>query len=280
LVLGCATAPPKELVDARAAYARAAGGPATQLAPADLHKAADILGKAEQSFAVAPQAQKTRDLAYIAGRKAQIAEAIAFQERDNRAKAQANQDFTKTQGKALNQTRDQLAQSQETQRQGSERLDQERQARVEAEGKVADGERKNKMLADSLAKLAAVKEEARGTVITLSGSVLFASNKSELLPAARKRLTQVAEALGSAEDRKVVVEGHTDSRGSDSYNMDLSQRRADAVRSYLVSQGLSADLTRAEGMGKDRPIADNTSAEGRANNRRVEIVLAPRTAAR
>ena len=72
----------------------------------------------------------------------------------------------------------------------------------------------------------------------------------------------------------VSIEGYTDSKGSQSRNMDLSQRRAESVRTYLISRGLPADQVVAKGMGPDRPIADNSSAEGRANNRRVEIVVA------
>jgi outer membrane protein OmpA-like peptidoglycan-associated protein len=74
--------------------------------------------------------------------------------------------------------------------------------------------------------------------------------------------------------RPVVVEGYTDSRGSSSRNLDLSQRRAEAVRSYLVSRGVPSEKIVAKGMGPDRPVAENTSAEGRAQNRRVEIVVA------
>ena len=70
------------------------------------------------------------------------------------------------------------------------------------------------------------------------------------------------------------LQGYTDSRGSSSRNLDLSQRRAEAVRSYLVSRGVPSDRIVAKGMGPDRPVADNTSAEGRAQNRRVEIVVA------
>ena len=284
LIAGCATAPPKELVDARAAYQRALHGPAAEYAPADLHKAQTMLEKAEQSFADAPKEQKTRDLSYIAERKAEIAEGVAAQEMDNRKKAQADQDFVKTQGQALDKTRDRLSQSEASQKDEAARLEQERVARMAAEGKaataegkVAQAEQKNKELEDNLAKLAAVKEEERGLVITLSGSVLFASNKAELLPSAQTRLEQVATALNdSSKDRPITVEGYTDSRGSDFYNRELSQKRAESVRSFLVSRGVPSDKIHAEGLGKDRPIADNTSAEGRANNRRVEIVIAPK----
>ena len=110
-------------------------------------------------------------------------------------------------------------------------------------------------------------------VITLSGSVLFRSNDAMLLPASQDRLNQVADAL-LARKRDVIVEGHTDSKGSQVSNMNLSQRRAESVRSYLVSRGFPAEKIQARGIGPDRPIAENKNAEGRANNRRVEIIIA------
>lgn len=113
-------------------------------------------------------------------------------------------------------------------------------------------------------------------VISLSGSVLFASAKSDLLPAAQAKLDDVARAL-TREDplSKMVVEGHTDSQGGAEYNQGLSQRRAQAVRDYLVTRGIASDRITAEGFGPSRSIADNSSPEGRANNRRVEIVVQP-----
>ena len=110
-------------------------------------------------------------------------------------------------------------------------------------------------------------------VITLSGSVLFATNQSALLPGAQARLDDVAGALMAAKERSVLVEGHTDSRGSQDTNLALSQRRAESVRSYLVSRGYPAEKIEARGIGQERPVAENGTAEGRANNRRVEIVV-------
>ena len=93
-----------------------------------------------------------------------------------------------------------------------------------------------------LARIASVKQEARGMVITLSGSVLFASGKSDLLPDAQIKLNEVATALGQQDpDAKIVVEGHTDSQGASSFNQDLSQKRAESVRGYLVSRGIASD---------------------------------------
>ena len=125
-----------------------------------------------------------------------------------------------------------------------------------------------------LAAIAAVKEEARGVVITLSGSVLFASNKYALLNTAMTKLDQVAEALKAQDDNKrMVVEGHTDSQGSAATNQVLSLNRANAVRDYLVSRGVATEKITAVGMAATHPIADNATAENRANNRRVEIVI-------
>ncbi len=118
-------------------------------------------------------------------------------------------------------------------------------------------------------------------VITLSGSVLFASAQWELLPEAQVKLGDVAKALSERDpDSKMVVEGYTDSQGTPSFNLDLSQKRADAVRTYLVSRGIAGDGVTAQGFGLGRPVADNGSAEGRANNRRVEIVVQPSATAK
>lgn len=140
------------------------------------------------------------------------------------------------------------------------------QALQESEKRTADA------LA-ALSSLAMLKEEERGLVLTLSGSVLFRSAESALLPQAQAKLDQVVKALLAIPARNLIVEGHTDSQGSDAYNQGLSQRRADAVRDYLVQKGYPSDRIQARGKGEGSPIAQNSSAEGRANNRRVEIVI-------
>lgn len=137
-------------------------------------------------------------------------------------------------------------------------------------------EKRAAQAAADLAKFASVKQETRGMVITLSGSVLFASAKWDLMPAAQARLNDVATALIKEDpNSKMVVEGHTDSQGTAKYNQDLSKHRAQAVRDYLVTRGIASDRISAEGFGETRTIADNASPEGRANNRRVEIVVQP-----
>ncbi|MDQ7818879.1 MAG: OmpA family protein [Melioribacteraceae bacterium] len=267
LLVGCsASIPPKELIDARQAYQQASMGQAAQLVPAELHKAQVALAVAEKSFQEDPDSYMTRDLAYVADRKAKMAEGLARSVAQKAATEKANKDYEAAQTEILKKTKEDLAASERSELLKTEQLAAEQKARLEAENREA------KALAD-LAKLVAIKEEARGLVITLSGSVLFASNKSELLPAAQNRLNQVADALLETKERKLTIEGHTDSQGSSAHNQELSLRRANAVRSYLIARGYPGDLIQAQGIGEDRPIADNTSAEGRANNRRVEIVI-------
>jgi outer membrane protein OmpA-like peptidoglycan-associated protein len=111
-------------------------------------------------------------------------------------------------------------------------------------------------------------------VITLSGSVLFETNKAALLPAATTKLNDVADALTKGNpDANITIEGHTDSQGARDHNMQLGQQRAESVKSQLVARGVAPDRIKAVGVGPDRPIADNKSPEGRANNRRVEIIV-------
>jgi len=321
-LLGACATVPKELIDARQSYQLAAKGPAARVAPAELHVAHQALVKAEQSFEENSDSYQTRDLAYVASRKSELAQVTASILIQKRDQAKSNEDYQETQGKIVSRTKQDLSQTRtalaESQRSGdltAEQLSAAQGARTAADQRTADAEEARsaadertadtqaalaasehagdltavrlhaeqearaaaeKRAADAqaaLAKLAEVKEEPRGTVITLSGSVLFASNRAVLLPAARSRLDQVAAVLLSTRESRITIEGHTDSRGSDSYNLALSQRRADAVRNYLVQQDYESDLIHAHGLGEGRPIANNATVEGRANNRRVEIII-------
>ena len=101
--------------------------------------------------------------------------------------------------------------------------------------------------------------------------VNFITDSAELTPASKKRLDRVAESLQDWHEVDVEVEGHTDSVADPAYNMDLSQRRAESVRDYLVSRGVSSSRLSARGYGETQPVASNETAEGRAKNRRVEL---------
>ena len=263
---------------------RASFGPAAQLAPADLRKARLVLDQAEHALADEKNLPKAVDLAYVAERTAQIAEAHAETALTERKMA------TQAAG-TLTAARAQLAQAQRGEAQQAQQVGLERTAREVAEEKAdaseqkagvseekadaseqkaAASEQRAQQANDALDRLSA-KADGRGRVITLSGSVLFGSNGAELLPAALRRLDEVASVL-MAQDQSVVVEGYTDSKGSPWSNVDLSRRRAEAVRRISSPEDVRRSGSwRAE--GPDRPVADNASGAGRANNRRVEIVI-------
>ena len=266
-----ATQAPQELTDARSAYqrAQAPGGVAAEFKPDQVHEAKVALDKAEQSFLDDPKDQKTRDLAYVAQRKAQLAEANGSSQKALSTKEQADQDAKQATKGQLAATGQMLASAGQRLASTQQQLEAEKKAHAEAEARAKDAMNR---LAVAGSK---VSEEPRGVVITMSGGVLFASAKDTLLPAAQDKLAQVAEALKNQGDHKILVEGHTDSQGSDASNQLLSERRAQAVTTFLVSRGVSASQIRGEGLGETRPVADNGNPEGRANNRRVEIVIQP-----
>jgi outer membrane protein OmpA-like peptidoglycan-associated protein len=116
------------------------------------------------------------------------------------------------------------------------------------------------------------RETERGLLVTL-GDVLFATGRAELLPNAGPRMDKLAAFLNQFPEKSLLIEGYTDSTGSDALNQDLSMRRADAVRAALAQRGVGPTRMATRGYGEGYPIASNTSAEGRAMNRRVEVVV-------
>jgi len=267
ILAACAeNVPPKQLLDARAAYDRVRAGKAAQYAPADLHTAKVALTAAENACEDDPESAETLALAYVALRTAELVEAKANTKAAEADLARADEEFQRLAESEMSRTRGELARTQE-------QLLAERKARTAAEQRYGDAMRK-------LAEAAAlnVKEESRGTVIVLPGSVLFQSGESSLTPVAQQKLTLIAGTLApQAEEHDIVVEGHTDSRGSRGSNMQLSAQRAQVVVNFLVSRGVPREAVSAVGVGPDRPIADNNNRDGRAENRRVEIVVKPRS---
>lgn len=116
------------------------------------------------------------------------------------------------------------------------------------------------------------KTTDRGLVVTL-GDVLFATGGTSLNGATPANLDKLAAFLSRYPDRTVLIEGHTDSVGSAASNVSLSQRRADSVKGYLVDQGVDSDRLTTTGAGESAPVSDNTSATGRQQNRRVEVII-------
>lgn len=238
-VLGCAPTVSKELQNAREAYARASHGPAPSVAPVELEEASAALKTAETEFSARPKRQHTRDLAYVAQRRAELAESAAAAELERLAREKLLAELKQQQARQLSRA-----------------------------------EMRNKELQQRIAKMGTVKQEPRGTVITLTNQVIFPFDDATLPNESEKRLSQLADGLMATKERDLVIEGHTDAVGPHDYNVELSQKRADAVKQYLVQQGYDKDRIVAKGMGESRPLAPNESPEGRATNRRVEIIIA------
>jgi outer membrane protein OmpA-like peptidoglycan-associated protein len=120
---------------------------------------------------------------------------------------------------------------------------------------------------------ATVVRQGEGILVKFDSGILFDTGKSDLKPAARANLQSLATSLQNNPQTNILIVGHTDNTGTDSFNMDLSVRRAQAVKSFIVSNNVSASRLSTEGKGEMEPIADNTTEDGRAQNRRVELAI-------
>jgi len=145
-------------------------------------------------------------------------------------------------------------------------------ARQSAAQADAQKEAMRKQMLAQLNQVLQTRETARGLIMNLS-DVLFDFGKYTLKPETREKLAKVSGILLTHPDMHLQVEGYTDNVGSDEFNQKLSEQRADSVRDYLISQGISADSITSKGFGKTNPIASNDTAKGRQQNRRVEIVV-------
>jgi outer membrane protein OmpA-like peptidoglycan-associated protein len=148
--------------------------------------------------------------------------------------------------------------------QATREAERQRQRANEAAARAED-------MAASLAEMKAEQTE-RGIVLTLS-DVLFDTDNAQLKPGANNALDSLAEYLADNEARRLLIEGHTDARGSDDYNQRLSQRRAESVRDELIARGIAPDRLTAVGRGEALPVATNETTSGRQQNRRVEILV-------
>jgi len=136
-----------------------------------------------------------------------------------------------------------------------------------------DSEARRLRIQNELARIATTRSEQRGLIVTLNGGILFDTGKTALKPGAKSTLSKIAEQLHTDPSLKIAVEGHTDSVGAAATNQTLSDKRANAVREYLVSAGIPSDHIVAAGKGEEAPIATNKTAAGRQQNRRVELVI-------
>ena len=167
----------------------------------------------------------------------------------------------------------------EAQAQADAAAAQEAALRAKEEAARAEAERNRQaemalraQLLDQFNRVLETRDTPRGLVVNM-GDVLFATGKYNLRPEAQIALAKLSGIILSHPGLNLAVEGYTDSTGSDDFNMKLSQQRANTVRDYLISQGLSADSVTAQGFGKADPVESNDTAAGRQKNRRVEIVV-------
>jgi outer membrane protein OmpA-like peptidoglycan-associated protein len=149
---------------------------------------------------------------------------------------------------------------------------QAQQAQAAAAQSEQEKDRIRQQLRDQLNVILETRETARGLIVNVS-DVLFDTDKATLKPGAREKLARVAGILASHPDLHIQIEGHADSRGSEEYNLQLSERRAESVRAYLVEQRVSPSAVGTAGFGESRPVATNGTSAGRQQNRRVELVV-------
>jgi len=257
LALGaCVSAPQPNaaLESARAQVAAAEGDPnVARYAPLDLEAAKKDLALAES----AAEHHKDADIsqpAYMAAQTARLAQARAAAKADDARVAQGQEE----------RDRIQLASQQ---RQVNSAVEQRNAASQQA----AQASQQAASLQAELDQMKA-KQTNRGIVLTL-GDVLFDTGRSELNPGAGIKMNQLAQFLTEHPDRRVEVDGFTDSVGSDAYNDDLSERRANSVKAAIVSRGIDPSRINTQGYGKAYPVASNSDSGGRQLNRRVEVVI-------
>lgn len=273
IALGCgASRPTPELVTARNAYSQARNGEAAQLNPKGVHDAYKALQAAEAAHADDAGSSAEKHFAYIATRRSELAIAQASENLARREQTRADETYETSLQQQSEQASQQSTQFAQQLTQTQQELQQNTQALQQEQRRLEEARQQAERARSELRQMEAIREEQGRLVINLSG-VLFETGGDQLNPLALNRLDTVARALKAYPDRIIVVEGHTDAQGSDESNRALSQRRADAVREYLEGRGVPPEQIRSVGKGESEPIASNDTAEGRANNRRVEIVV-------
>ena len=138
-----------------------------------------------------------------------------------------------------------------------------------------DNQERDMRAALANSEAAAIKREGNLLAISLKGDLTFDSNSATVRPGLYSEIDRIANVLYQYPQTVVRVEGHTDSRGSEEYNLDLSQRRANSVKNLLTQRGLTSNRVETMAFGESRPIATNETEAGRQMNRRVEIKIAP-----
>jgi outer membrane protein OmpA-like peptidoglycan-associated protein len=210
--------------------------------------------------------QKAQDDAAAAQADAAAAQAAAQQAADQQAAAQAQAAAAQQQAAASQQ------QAQQAQAAAAQAQAQQAAAEQAAAQAAAQTQEMREKLRLQLNSVLQTQETARGLIVNMS-DVLFAFNKYELKTDAEIKLAKISGILATYPNLKLQVEGYTDNIGTDDYNLKLSQERATAVQAFLISQGVQPGIITAQGYGKADPVADNATNAGRAENRRVSMVV-------
>lgn len=285
------------LNEARSSYNSAQANPqVAQLAPIELKEAGEALDRANRAQSKGDSSGKIDNLAYVAKQKTAIAQETAKRKNAEltiaNAAAERNRVLLQARTREADQAKQQAALAEQSieekttalamanaeaerqQRDLEARTAEARQAQQQAAMAQSNAEKDRarlKEMQDQLDDLQA-KQTPRGMVITL-GDVLFDTNKAQLKSGGSRNVEKLGEFLKEYPQRKILIEGFTDSTGGDSYNQMLSEKRADAVRTALLQQGISSDRITTRGYGKSYPVASNSTAGSRQLNRRVEIIL-------
>lgn len=249
----CAPKVPQELLDAREAFRATSSSQAESIVPTEYGEAELALERAEAAFLENPSGYEVADLAYVAQRKAQLADAMVAVASASEAAAVARVEYETTLAKLTAEA-------------------QRRKDQMAADATLGDDARMREAIA-RMPGVAQAVAEARGLVVVMPADMIFRVDDAVLLRDARRRLDDVAQVLMTVAGRNVLIESHSDDQGTDAYNIELTQQQADAVRQFLVDEGYDAARIRAVGVGGARPAASNATPEGRASNRRLEIVL-------
>ena len=264
ILAACASAPSKndQLDQARSQVQTLSQDPlASQAASRELNAARGELQQAESALEKKRPPEEVTHLAYLATRHAEIGQARIAEARARERVAQGEAD----RNRVLLEARTREAEAAKSQAQSNAMAAEA--ARQEALAARADAE----TAAQQLAALQA-QQTRRGMVMTM-GDVLFDTGKATLKPGADLTLNRLGDFLQQNSDTRIIVEGHTDSRGSDEYNQQLSRERSQSVANALASRGVTADRVQVVGRGEGYPVASNDDVAGRQQNRRVEIIF-------
>lgn len=270
---GCATAPvsPDGAAEARAKLTRLQADPnLANRAPAAVQEADTAVRAAEAP--VTKDAALGAHLVYMADRKVEIAMAQAATNQAEDQRVKLGEERERSRLDARTREADKAHAATEAARAGA--ADAALLANADAEAARAAATEAARQAADMQRQIDELQAETteRGIVLTL-GDVLFTSGRADLKVGAASNLNRLVTFLNENPARKVDIEGHTDNVGGDDYNLGLSQRRADSVRSYLMQQGIDSRRIAASGKGEHQPVADNESEGGRQQNRRVEVII-------